>query len=297
MTEINYLLAIDGGGTKTDFLLTDLSGNEIKRIILGPSNPVSTGLENMKKCLYKGINHVCHNLDKTEISVFAGIAGGMSGNNKEIISDYLSSFGFAKHLNGSDTDSALEVALGGGKGIALILGTGISAFVDTGSNRHKVSGWGYLIDKGGSGFHFGSDALDSAFRFLDGRGGSELIYRLVEEKLEKPLSESVSDIYKGGNSYIASFSPVIFSAYLQGDKEAEKIIDKNACEIADIISTGYGILKDKKSRIVICGGLCKQKEILENFLANHLTEEIKIEWCDKAIVQGALSLARKNINK
>ncbi len=295
MAEITYLLAIDGGGTKTDFLLTDLNGREIKRILLGPSNPVSTGIENTKKCLENGISRVCEGIDKKKISLFAGIAGGMSGNNKEVIKDYLLSYGFGKVNNGSDTDSALEVALGGEQGVAVIIGTGICAFVNTGSCCQKVGGWGYLIDKGGSGFHLGSDALESAFSFLDTRGGSEIIYKMIREEVKLPLPDAIPKIYKGGNSYIASFAPVIFRAYEKGDKEAERILRKNTKEIAEIIKAGYNLLPDKKGKIVLCGGLCKQKEILENFFINHLEDEIKIEWCDKEIVSGALSLARKNI--
>ena len=83
-----------------------------------------------------------------------------------------------------------------------------------------------MIDKGGSGFHFGSDALESALKFIDGRGGSEIILNLIEEKLKKPLPDSLSDIYRGGNAYIASFASVVFEAYEKRDKEAEKILDR-----------------------------------------------------------------------
>lgn len=297
MSEIKLLLAIDGGGTKTDFLLTDINGNEIKRIILGPSNPVVTGMNNTEKCLADGINQVCETVDKSTVSVFAGIAGGSIGNNKEIINSYLSSFGFGKVSNGSDTNSALEVSLGGEEGVAVIIGTGIVAFADDGKSRHKIGGWGYLIDKGGSGFHFGSDALESALRHIDGRNGSKIILQMVEEKLKKPLTESIPEIYRQGNSYIASFAPVVFDAYEKGDKEAEKILMKNTKEIAELINTGYGFLNNKKGRVVLCGGLCKKKEFLKKFISYHLKDEIEIEFCGKDIVYGALSLAEKNIGK
>ena len=297
MSEITYLLAIDGGGTKTDFLLTDLNDNEIKRIILSSSNPVATGIENTKKCLSDGINTVCDGIDKKSISLFAGIAGGKSGDNEKIISDYLSSFGFGKTANGSDTDSALEVTLGGQKGISIIIGTGICAFADAGNVRHKIGGWGYLIDKGGSGFHLGSAALESAFSFYDKKGGSEAIYRMVEEKSNMPLPQAIPEIYKKGNSYIASFAPLIFRAYEKGDKDAEKILLENTAEIARLITAGQNLLGDKKTKTVFCGGLCKEKDILGKFISRHLSEDAEIEFCKKDIVQGALSLARKNIDE
>ncbi len=295
--EIKYLLGIDGGGTKTDFLLTDLNGNEIKRIILGPSNPVNIGIDNTKKCLEQGINQVCGDTDKREISLFAGIAGGISGNNREIINKFLSSFGFGKLHNASDTDSALQIALSGENGVAVIIGTGIVAFCQVEGKRHRIGGWGYLIDKGGSGFHLGSDALDSALRFIDGRGGSETILKMIEQKLTKPLPDSISDIYQGGNAYIAAFSSAVFDAFQKGDKEAEKILERNTQEIARIIRTGYNFLKDSKGKIVLCGGMCHRQEILKKFLTKHLENEIQFEFSDKDMVRGAVELAKKNIDR
>lgn len=46
---IRYLLGIDDGGTKTEFLLTDSDGNEIKRIFLDTSNSVKRG------CVYENM--------------------------------------------------------------------------------------------------------------------------------------------------------------------------------------------------------------------------------------------------
>lgn len=294
---IKYLLGIDGGGTKTDFLLTDLNGNEIKRIILGPSNPVSMGIDVTKKCLEQGIKQICSDMDKREISLFAGIAGGISGNNREIINKFLSSFGFGKFRNASDTDNALEITLSGENGVAVIIGTGIVAFCEVDRKRHRIGGWGYLIDKGGSGFHLGADALNSALQFIDGRGGSKMILEMIEEKLRKPLPDSISEIYQGGNPYIASFASVVFDVYEKGDKEAEKILDRNACEISKIIETGYDLLKGKKGKIVLCGGLCRRQDILKPFLTNHLRKEIQFEFSETDMVDGAVSLARKNIDK
>lgn len=294
---INYLLGIDGGGTKTDFLLTDLNGNEIKRIILGPSNPVNIGIEGAKKCLEQGINQICSDMNKGEISLFAGLAGGISGNNRQIINKFLAGFGFGIFNNGSDTDSALEIALKGENGVALIIGTGIVAFASKDGVRHRIGGWGYLIDKGGSGFHLGSDALYSALCFHDGRGGSEMLLKMIEEKLRKPLAESITDIYQGGNAYIASFSSVVFDAFLKGDKESENILERNTQEIAKIIRTGYDFLNDKDGKVILCGGMCQQEKALRPFLTKHLGEKIPFEFCTDSMVNGAISLARKNIDK
>ena len=290
--KIAYLLGIDGGGTKTEFLLTDLDDNEIKRIILGASNPVNAGFEAAAAVLKSGIEAVCQGINPEEISVFAGIAGSSSKVNKDKISLLLADFGFGAYANGCDTDSTLQAALSGENGTAIIMGTGIIALSRLNGETHRTGGWGYLIDKGGSGFCIGSDVLNAAFEFLDGRGGSELIFRLTEEKLGKPLADSISDIYGGGAAYVASFAPVAFEAYKNGDTVAENILDRNAREATKIIKTGYEFSKGKA---VICGGLCRQKDILKPLLLKYLGEDFPLEFSDKAAIEGAVALAKEVI--
>ncbi len=296
MTEknIKYLLGIDGGGTKTEFLLTDLNERKIRQIILGTSNPVNIGTENCKSVLGQGISEICEGLDYTEVSVFAGLAGSGSNDINAEIHLFLGEFGFGAYSNGSDADSVLEAALKGKNGAAVIMGTGIIAFSRSDEKLHRTGGRGYMIDKGGSGFCFGSDALNSAFEYLDGRGGSKLIFSLVEKKLGKSLENSVAEIYSGGATYVASFAPVIFEAYKQGDNEAERIIDRNAREAAKIIAAARSFL-DKKDKTVICGGLCKQKDILKPFLLKYIGNDFPLIFSDEPAVNGAISLAKLNI--
>ncbi len=292
MTEksIKYLLGIDGGGTKTEFLFTDLNGTKIKRIVLEGSNPVNAGIDNTFAVLNEGITKVCEGFNVGDISAFAGIAGVKTGENQKHIIDFLSQFGFAAFDCGSDIDLALEVALKGENGTAVIMGTGIVAYARSDDKLHRTGGRGYMIDKGGSGFHFGSDALNCAFEFIDGRGGSETILKLVEKKLGKKLEDSVAEIYNGGAKFVASFAPVIFDAFMLGDSTASEIIDRNAYEAAKIIN---GAKKNTDGKIVVCGGLCKQREILCPFLMKYIEGEASLTFLDEPMVNGAILLAAR----
>lgn len=289
---IRYLLGIDGGGTKTEFLLTDRAKKEISRVILGASNPVNSGLENTMSVLRKGINECCKGIPYNEISVFAGLAGGETGNNQAEIEKFLSAFGFGAAANGSDARSAVALALGASDGVAVITGTGIIGYAVSGDERYRIGGWGYMIDKGGSGFSFGSDALCKALECADGRGGSAKILTLIEKMLGKPLTESIGDIYSKGATYVAAFAPVVFEAYAVGDECAEQILDKNALEIAKIINTGCRLISDN-SNVVICGGLSKQKKVLEPFIRRHLDGNHRIRFISEPMVNGAVALAEK----
>lgn len=295
MNTVKYLLGIDGGGTKTEFLLTDTHGNEVRRLFLGGSNPVNKGIENTRLVLSEGIEKICEGIDMGEVSVFAGIAGSKAGKNRELISAFLSEFGFALFGCGSDIDLALEAALNGADGTAVIMGTGIVAYSRFDGKMYRTGGWGYMIDKGGSGFHFGSDALRAAFGFADGTGGSETVMKLVEKKLGKGLEESVAEIYSGGASYVASFAPTVFEAFELGDEKACEIVDRNACEAAKIINAARSLSAGSDEKIVICGGLCKQKNILRPYLMKYIEDGASLTFLDKPMVYGAVSLALRRM--
>lgn len=296
-TEIRYLLGIDGGGTKTEFLLTDTDSNKIRQLILGPTNPVNIGLAKTLSVLEKGIREICGGIDLCEISVFAGIAGSGSEDFSKPIEAFLSSFGFGKFSNGSDTQSAICAALHGKNGTAVIMGTGIVAFGSLDRKQHRSGGWGYMIDKGGSAFCYGSDALNLAFEFTDGRNGSRFIAESIEKTMGKPLTDCVSEIYKKGPSFVASFAPVIFEAYKLGDEKAKQIIEKNTFEAAEIIRAACENCKEKMQNIVILGGLRAQEEIILPFLKKHLGDEYNVRFSGETAVNGALEIAKNQISE
>ena len=292
-TEIKYLLAIDGGGSKTEFLLTDTNKNKLSGITLGPSNPGDIGIENTKKLLEQGIQHVCSGIKHRESSVFAGLAGGISGNSKQLINEFLAGFNFGAFSNGSDTENVLEIALEGGDGVAVIMGTGIIAFAQTGGERYRIGGWGFHTDKKGSGYNIATEALYSAMKYIDGRDGSRILKELLEKKLNKPLIESIYDIHINGRGYMASFAPLVFEAYKMGDKYAVDIIDTNVKDVAEMIIAGLKYIPHNNGKVVICGGLCRRKDIIEPVFKKYLPAEVKVTFSDEPIINGALMLADK----
>ncbi len=267
---IRYLLGIDAGGTKTDFVLTDRQFNVIKEWTLGSANPVDVGMGQMQNVLKEGIEHCCIGIDYSIVSCFAGIAGGISGDNKEKIHSYLSQFGFGSFDNGSDIDNCITMTLGKNDGIVVIMGTGIVAFGQINNTLYRIGGWGYLLDKAGSGYHIGADALYCALGCYDGRGGSMLMKSLIEEKLNKTIPEAIPEIYAGGKAEIASFTPIVFEAYKQKDAYAKTILDRNVQEIAELIKTAQKIAQTVDLPVYICGGLANEKDTLLPFFKQHI---------------------------
>ncbi len=288
---IEFFLGIDGGGTKTEFLLTDKGGNEIRRLLLGPSNPVNVGIENTLSLLNSGFAAIIRDFPCEKISVFAGIAGCKSPETQKEITNTLSRYGFGAFSCASDVDNAISTALGRKNGIAVIMGTGIVAYARYNNVLHRVGGWGYMIDKGGSAYCYGADALECALSFSDGRGGSEIIKNLVEKRLSQSVEDAIPQIYKNGPSFVASFAPAVFEAYEMDDKKAEEIIKRNCKQAAEIIIAAGKSIPEERVSTVILGGLCRQSGIIEKYLKEYLDEKYSLSFSQEPMVNGAVLMA------
>lgn len=294
-TNAVYYLGIDGGGTKTTFALANSDG-EIIRIVWGDTcNPVDIGFENATNVLRNGIYEVCRDVPFSSIYAFAGIAGGTAADMKEKFREFFSTFHFAAFNNGSDNANIIAAGLGKNDGMTLILGTGICAFVQKNAVYARVAGWGYLIDKGGSGYNLGRDALDAYFCALDGSGEQTLLTEEIEALYPNDPQKLLGYIYEGGKKVIASFAPAVFNAVQKGDRIAEEILKRNMSWAAHIIETAAKKLdRNTKIPVILAGGLTNQKlvvDLLKSSLANPEKYEIKVLSEDP--VCGALMLAQQ----
>ena len=73
VVERNAFIAIDGGGTKTAFLLFDENGVVLDRLTLGGTNPNTYGLEASQKVLSDGIDKLISS-GYTVRGLYAGIS-------------------------------------------------------------------------------------------------------------------------------------------------------------------------------------------------------------------------------
>ena len=290
---IRYFLGIDGGGTKTAFRLESADGVVLAESEGGASNPNDVGMQRCEEVLAAGMAEVTAGIDLREVAVYAGLAGGMSGDNAQRICRILSSMKCGWADCGSDVDNALELCLHGGDGVMVIAGTGSIAFAQNKGIRHRVGGWGYLLDGGGSGYDIGRDGLNAAFRALDGRGTATVLTELLEAQLHKSLPQAVPDIYSGGKRFIAALAPLVFEAADCGDRTAQDILAQNGAYIAELIRRGVSHLDDPAAPVVICGGLAHREERLRPYIEPHLEGEHPLSFNTRPIVTGAVMCARR----
>ena len=290
-----FYLGIDGGGTKTDFVLADSNGNIIKSVCLGTSNPNDIGIESTLNVLRAGIIEVCGNIAKSNISVFAGLAGGSTIGIYEQISDFLLKFGFAHARSGSDAMNAVSTCLGDADGISVIMGTGSVTFAQANEKAHRVGGYGYLLGDAGSSFSLGREAILAALCFEDGSGEETALYEAVRKKCDtESVLESLGKFYSGGKREIAQYAPLVLNAYADGDKVAKKILFDELEKVVQTIRGASKKLPNKKGpiRVVLCGGLCTKNGVIYHALCELMEKEnYSISVCKLPLYLGALRLA------
>lgn len=272
------LIAIDAGGTKTDFALININGTVKNRIIGDGCNLADCGVQRTREVLKASLEKLLagQNQPEHDISaVFAGISGGTVGDNKRLMNNILRELlPFAK-ITHSDSDviNALSSGIETGDGCVVISGTGTSGFVRRNGVLKRIGGWGYLFDKGGSGYDFGRDAIYHVLCEYDGRGPATMLTPLVTEALGAPPAQAITMLYQQGKPAIAALAPLVFKAEKSGDEVAKIILQENACEMAKLINALSVNIKADICKTVFAGSVFKDFDALKPYLIPLLHSE------------------------
>ena len=285
------IIGIDGGGTKTEFVLCDETGFVKKRVLLGAGNPADIGLENACRLIKHGICGLLETEDCQHAVIdgmFIGLSGGsVSDNTERIRSCFAQEFPLANFKNGSDAMNVISNGLEDDDGVILIAGTGSVAFARRGDEVWRAGGWGYLFDGAGGGYDLGQKAIQAALRELDGTGEKTLLSALLEKELGMNAGQALTRFYDGGKRFIASFAPLVFTAYKKKDAVAEQIIDETVSHWVTIINRA-GKYVPHINRVALAGSLFRQKDILLPKLRKRIGREIEFILSDMPPVFGAI---------
>lgn len=290
------LAAIDGGGTKTEFVLFTPQGQIMKRLVLKSSNPNVVGMEQAQQCLQSGMEQLL--AESSDIrAVFAGIAGcGLKANQTQMQAFMKKTYPMIRSFVESDVMNVIHASPTAERCIAVICGTGSVVFAKTPDRLQRLGGWGYLWESGCSGYDFGRDALHAVLAVRDAVGPPTLLQELVEARLGGDIREHINDLYRLGQDGIAAFAPEVFRAYARQDAVAAQILEKNAGILAKLINAAAERY-DCGHDIVIAGGLASQKQVLTEFLREKLNPGLRLQFMGKPQICGAAAGCCRNMGK
>ncbi|MBQ2889714.1 MAG: hypothetical protein IJE41_04590 [Clostridia bacterium] len=286
------IIGIDGGGTKTEFVLCDENANVLKRTVLSSSNPVDIGMDNACTVLKTGIAELLKD-NATIDGMFAGISGGSVSDNKKIIASYIKeAFPSAHFDNGTDAMNVISTGLKEDDGVILIAGTGCCAFARKGKELFRTGGWGYLFDGAGGGYDLGSAAISAVLKAYDETSPKTVLTELFKSQMNIDAPMEISRIYAGGKRFIASFAPLVFKGYEMDDAVSKEILEKTVNHWAIIITKAMEKVPHSK-KVALAGSLFKQKDIVLPMLKEKLSEDCEIILPQLPPVYGAVREALK----
>ena len=299
--KMDFIVGVDGGGTKTVALLGDLAGNVLARGISGPSNANAVGFEAACSALESAINRVrTHSSGEIRALCFGLAGAGRKEDTEQFQTWAAQKFPGAVVKVVSDAEMLLMAAAPAGPAVALICGTGSIVYGRTRTGELiRAGGWGYLFGDEGSGFAIGSAALRAVMQAHDGRGSETLLSGLVLQRYRVGTPPELVHAIYGAESprlTIASLAALVEQAAEQNDSVAIAILEESAAELVRTIAAVSPQLGRSPVPLVIAGGTMLQGRYLKTaFHQACKTQglEFKTILYMAEPAEGALQLARQ----
>jgi len=297
---MKWILAIDGGGTKTVACAGDLAGKVLGRVVVGPANYHITGLADFQALIGKIIAElgaICGLEDHDLALISLGLAGVDRPRDRELILTALKGLGLdCLYVVNNDAAIALVAGLGKAEGIALIAGTGSIAYgLTRDGNVIRAGGWGHIISDEGSGYDIGRQALVRGLKAWEGRDKSSVLLGMIMEYWKIiDLDGLIGLVYQSGKdkSAIAALTEVVAEAADRGDVVAQEILDDGAEALANLVRSviSRGFPGGQVVPLCCSGGVIQSIPRVRQKLTEKLTGEALPVFSGREAVLGALQL-------
>ena len=305
---MEYVIGIDGGGTKMHLVAADRQMNILFETFGGSSNLTSLSAKAVQQ-------NLCDLLDRffsesgLRRSDCRCVCLGSAGAGRDSARIQLAAMLREAGADGeifitNDAESALAGGSETGDGILLIAGTGSICF---GKNRRgetwRTGGWGHIAGDEGSGYDMACKILRAVVRGADGRGGPTILTELVKEYWELENMDGLMDaVYRSGKgkSEIAALASLCETACEKGDKAAFQIVESCAEELAEMAAVTAERLWGSEESVpcIYAGGLLEKSAHLRQCLQSSLLQKrpnLKLQFCMHDAAWGCASMAWKQI--
>lgn len=241
---MSSFLGVDGGGTKTDFLLIDESGHVLAARRGGSAYYPEVGVEALRTMLEQGIRGTLAQASVLPADVTFGCIGLPAYGEDSALTSRLDEIAGAilpreRYVCVNDMVCGWAAALGGRDGINIVAGTGSIAYGEYESRSARAGGWGELFSDEGSAYWIAREGLSLFARMSDGRAEAGPLRDLVREYFRLRSDIDVCAAVYGpppmARSEIAALAPVVARAVRAGDIQARRLFGTAAAELAAIV--------------------------------------------------------------
>lgn len=281
--EKKYLIGLDGGGTKTKCVITDMRFQPLYECQGGPSNFLIIGTEKVSETILTLVLDCVSflNISVEEIaSIFIGTTGAGRVSDANKLKDDFIAYSLSKGYSfntfnvESDARIALEGAFSGKAGSLLIAGTGSVIFgKDSKGQIHRVGGFGRLIGDEGSGNTIGRRGLNQVAKDLDGRGEKTELTKLLNVHFGiSDTPQLITEVYRN-NFDMATFAPKVIEAAKNGDNAANRILEEESDELILHVKSIFNMIGEESMKLCLVGGTIAT----ENYYAEMFRRKIETQ--------------------
>ncbi|MEP1448591.1 MAG: BadF/BadG/BcrA/BcrD ATPase family protein [Paraglaciecola sp.] len=267
-------LGVDGGGTKTAFVLIDQHGNILAEHQESTCYHIQVGVDGAHKVLHEGILSTLKQANReVEDLTFAFLGLPAFGEDSKVdkIVEQIPAGILPKDIYRCDNDmvNGWAAASGGGDGINIVAGTGSIAYGERQKLGARCGGWGELFSDEGSAYWIGIKCLNRFSQMADGRLPKGPLYKIVKQDFNIDVDLDISAVvlteWRGERNKIAALSKLVSKAAEQGDMLAKEIMQEAGYELARIVNSTKESLKfnqDEPVNVSYSGGVFRSKALI-----------------------------------
>lgn len=232
-----FYLALDVGGTKTEYVLADET-HELARVRGGTIKRMRTDA-----------NTAAQNLDKAlaELTALTGVSMksitrscvGAAGITVALVTDWIRE-AFAERVGGSlilvgDVEIALDAAFFGGPGVLVMAGTGSNvAGRTTAGDLTTAGGYGPMLADQGSGSRIGHQGLRDTFLAIDEDRTTTLLPAILDLWQLTDLDSLVAYANQIPAPDFTRLAPLVVKCAEEGDAVAQNVLRREAEDLAHL---------------------------------------------------------------
>jgi N-acetylglucosamine kinase-like BadF-type ATPase len=241
---VRTFLGVDGGGSKTAFLLIDETGRVLSSHSEGPAYYLEIGLEELRAMLARGIHAtLSHTALTSSALTYSFIGVPAYGEDSQLLSqlDSAASPTLApdRYRCGNDAICGWAGALACQDGINIVAGTGSIAYGEYSGRSARAGGWGELFSDEGSAYWVAREGLKLFTRMSDGRTPRSALYDVFRDhfRLQSDLDLCAAVYGKSRleRSHFAALAPLVAQAAAAGDALAADLFGQAADELVQIV--------------------------------------------------------------
>lgn len=272
-------LGVDGGGTKTAFLLLTSEG-DVLATVEGPSSyHLEHGFPHVENVFIEGVAALTASTGiRPEQIGFAFFAipgyGEASGEIRRLDALPAAALGHDRYRCGNDMIAGWAGSLAASDGINVVAGTGSMAYGERAGRGSRVGGWGELFGDEGSAYWIGLRALNAFSRMSDGRLPRTLLYERIRAAAGVETDLDVIDLvltrWDRSRGRIASLAPTVTTAAAGGDPTAGAILRRAAGHLTDLVDATRRVLGFRAGETVpvsYSGGVFRSDAVRSGFAA------------------------------